>query len=80
MLAAVQYSEQVVMNLAYPAQIAEYTPSYNTVTMPTPDSRRPGIEDATKTRGFNQITHVEVAPRNNYLCTKAQSLLFLILF
>ncbi len=29
--------------------------------MPTPDSRRPGIGDATKTRGSNQITHVEAA-------------------
>ncbi len=27
--------------------------------MPTPDSRRPGIEDATKTRGSNQLTNVE---------------------
>jgi len=60
MLAATQHSEQVNTNPSYPAQNAEYTPSCDAVTMPTPDSRRPGIEDAIIRRGSNQITHVEV--------------------
>jgi hypothetical protein len=59
MLAATQHNEQVVMNPAYPAQNAEYTHSCDAVTMPTPDSRRPGIEDATTIRGSNQITNDE---------------------
>ncbi len=61
MLTAVQHSEQVVMNPAYPAQNAEYTHPCDTVTMPTPNSRRPGIEDVTTIRGSNRITNVEAA-------------------
>ncbi len=52
MLSAFQHSECDIMNPAYPAQNAEYTPSCDAVTMPTPNSRRPGIEDATINKGF----------------------------
>ncbi len=47
MLAAVQHNESDIMNLGNPAQNAEYTPSCDAVTMPTPDSMISGIEDAT---------------------------------
>jgi hypothetical protein len=33
--------------------------------MPTPDSRRPGIEDATTIRGSNQITNDEAVDEVN---------------
>ena len=52
MLAATQHNESDVMNPDNPAQNAEYTHSCDAVTMPTPDSRRPGIEDANDNKGF----------------------------
>jgi len=65
MLAAVQHNEQVVMNPVNPAQNAKYTHPCDAVTIPTPDSMRPGIEDATIRRGSNQITNVEAADEVN---------------
>lgn len=59
MLAATQHNESDIMNPVNPAQSAEYTHSCEAVTMPTPDSRRPGIEDVTTIRGSNLLTHVE---------------------
>jgi hypothetical protein len=52
MLAAIQHSERDIMTSAYPAQNAEYTHSCEAVTMPTPDSMRPGIGDANDNKGF----------------------------
>jgi hypothetical protein len=52
MLAATQHNESDIINPVNPAQIAEYTPSCDAVTMPTPNNRRPGIEDAHDNKGF----------------------------
>ena len=66
MLTATQHNESDIMNPAYPAQNSGYTPSCNAVTMPTPDSRRPGIEDITTIRGSTQLTHVEAVDEVSY--------------